>query len=82
MRLENSCPAGLEVLQDNGLCYLCDYSKEALCDYPYIGAERIPVEKLMLERLWNEHGGPVELSKNPADGSRSIVFAPSSEDKS
>lgn len=38
-------------------------------------------EKLMLERLWNEHGRPVELSKN-VDGSRSIVIAPSPEDKS
>lgn len=38
-------------------------------------------EKLMLERLWNEHGRPAELSKNP-DGSRSIVIAPTPEEQS
>ena len=38
-------------------------------------------EKLMLERLWSEHGRPVELTRNQ-DGSRTIVITPSPEDRS
>ena len=37
-----NCPASLNVKCEN-----CPWQKETLCDYPYIGAERIPIEEAL-----------------------------------
>jgi len=33
----NKCPLGY----DDNTCHVCPYCKEGLCDYPYIGAEKV-----------------------------------------
>ncbi len=35
---KKKCPANLKIK-----CEFCPYSKEGLCDYPYIGTKRIPI---------------------------------------
>ena len=38
--LASRCPIGLT----KSYCGMCDYSKEGLCDYPYIGNVKVEVD--------------------------------------